>query len=81
MYNKLIKEINNDEQLISILKDELKLNEIVLRKVNENTYFLVCDDAGIASMVLSASIDNCKFRLLKDSPDNIRYYIVILEIV
>ena len=66
---------------MSILKDEIKLNEIVLRKVNENTYFLVCEDACHASMVINASIDSCKVRLLKDSPDNIRYYILILEIV
>ena len=71
MYYYFIKDVASED----IVRDKLGLvmnSDIVLRKVKDGVYFLICDNAKQSFVVLNTPIEECKARMLKDSPDNIR---------
>jgi hypothetical protein len=63
------------------LMNILNTVNLIMKRVNNDVYFLICDNAIQADMVINIYTNNCKFRMLKDSPDNIRYVMVMLEIL
>ena len=75
MYYYMIKDITNEESLHDTLTDIPNTNELIMRKVKEDVYFLICDNAIQANLVINISTNDCKLRMLKDSPDDIRYIV------
>jgi hypothetical protein len=53
---------------------------LLLRKINDSTFLLICDCFRNAGKIVNVKFDVFKVRFLKDSPDSVRYVDIYLEI-
>jgi hypothetical protein len=61
------------ENVLRDISSKLNLNfNIEIRKIDENSYLLVCDSNTIAQKLLDIEIEEFKLRLLKSSPDKVK---------
>jgi len=52
-------------------------DDLLLRKVKENSYLLICDNFENTEKIINYSCPYFKLRYLKNSPDDIRSFILI----
>jgi len=76
--------LNSKEDINTEIKDEIKLmlmkflkeknvdSSVEIRKLNDNSYLVICSTQKEAKQIIGYTNDLFKLRLLNDSPSNIK---------